>query len=92
MTSSTHHIQITRYNRRLQFTPKERVTQRNKEWLKHLQGKVTYGNQVTDTKSSSERRTINQRLGTVQLRDRMISGIVALIIILTTYFTYMAFF
>ena len=62
MSLGSHHLVVTKYNRNLQRTPGKRIAERDKVWLKYLQGKVGYGERVFDRKTPEARRKIRQKL------------------------------
>ena len=55
----------------MQHTPKKRIAARDKIWLDYLRGRVKYGGEIRDTKSSTERRRIRRKIKEARLLDRL---------------------
>jgi hypothetical protein len=86
MTSSTHHIISTKYNRALQRVPRDRISDigaRRKDALKAINYS---GQSLSDNKSLAERALIDRSISRYRKSQRVSMGIMLLAIILVTYF------
>lgn len=78
MSSSVHHIQVTKYNRRLQNTPMERVNHRNRTMLAFLKGKITTNSTQYDGRSFMERKASRKELND-RVRWKVFYGAITLV-------------
>ncbi len=91
MAFGTHNIQSNKNNRSLQYAPKSRVSSTYNAIKKALNKRSSYGVEVIDNKSSTDRASIRENMSKARSRD-LTNSVVAIVVFTASVFGFLYFF
>ena len=88
MAFGTHNIQSNKNNRSLQYAPKNRVSSTYNTIKKALKRRSSFGVEVIDNKSASDRASIREEMSKARTQD-VLKSVIAIVVFSALVFIFL---